>query len=280
MQRYHQKIALATISALCPVLLSSANAEGVVFESSVDAYKIGQIIASGEAIELPAGAQIKILSRDGEQIIVREPMVYDAENAKVNAPSQPSAFEVAIWNKRRADIGGTRGDRFEDCLKAAEKDPTLDVADCEQLVSSGGPAPQFMIENASVRAELRPSQALRVKMVADFNAIANCRLQNAGDPSYSTDLALGPNGERSTLILADTPKHIPQRGVPAQEAPSQSGDYTVTCLAVSASAFDLFERAMEGIVTPADRELLTARFAEIRGEPVVLSTLSFTVSDK
>lgn len=258
----------------------SAHAEGVVFESTIADYKLGQIIASGEAIELPAGAHIKILSRDGEQIVIREPTIYDAENAEDGAPSKPSAFAVAIWNKRRADIGGTRGDRFERCLEAAQDDPALEEADCEQLVSSDQPAPTFMISNTSVRSELRPSQDLRVKMVSDFNAIASCRLEPSDQTSETTDLLLGTQGKRTTRMLAGTPKHIPQRGVPAPKAPEHPGEYTLTCLAISSAAVDLFGKAMDGVVANADRDLLTARFAEVRGEPVAFGSLTFTVSDQ
>jgi|GEM_PF-5275655 len=261
-------------------MVSGAQAEGVVFESTIADYKLGQIIASGEAIELPAGEHVKILSRDGEQIVIRETSIYDADNAEDEASSQPSAFEIAIWNKRRADIGGTRGDRFEQCLEAAEKDPTLEEADCEQLVGADQAAPTFEISNTSVRSALRPSQDLRVKMVSDFNAIASCQIQRADQSAETTELRLGTQGKRTTRMLAGTPKHIPQRGVPAPKAPEQAGEYTLTCLAISSAAVDLFGTAMEGAVAHADRDLLTARFAEIRGEPVALGSLTFTVSDE
>ena len=222
--RYHQIIALATISAIGQIMVSGAHAEGVVFESTIADYKLGQIIASGEAIELPAGEHVKILSRDGEQIVIRETSIYDADNAEDDASSQPSAFEIAIWKKRRADIGGTRGDRFEQCLEAAEKDPTLEEADCEQLVGAGQAAPTFEISNTSVRSALRPSQDLRVKMVSDFNAITSCQLQRADQSAETTELRLGTHGKRTTRMLAGTPKHIPQRGVPAPKAPEQAGE--------------------------------------------------------
>ena len=91
-------------------MVSGAQAEGVVFESTIADYKLGQIIASGEAIELPAGEHVKILSRDGEQIVIRETSIYDADNAEDDASSQPSAFEIAIWNKTPGRYWGhTRG---------------------------------------------------------------------------------------------------------------------------------------------------------------------------
>ncbi|MEM1146819.1 MAG: hypothetical protein AAGH49_03450 [Pseudomonadota bacterium] len=263
---------------LCPLIPAIAHADGVVFESTIAKYKIGQIIAAGETIDLPAGEQIKILNRDGKQVPISGRVVYKAAENLASTRQAPSPFDIATWNKRRADIGATRGDMYDQCIEDAANDPALDASDCEQDPVDADRGPSFAIKNAALRSEIRPSQALRIEMVADFHAIAKCRMHPVDTPADGWVLDLGPNGNASARVVANTPKYIPQRGVTAPQAPAMPGEYIVTCLAISPSVFDLIGNTLGGIVKDADRDLFLMRFAELRGEPAAIGTLSLTVS--
>ena len=276
---YHQILAIASMTAISQLAIPVAQAEGVVFQSTIDAYEIGQIIESGQEIEIPAGAEVSIIDRDGGTITLRESTVYDQDGAPQGDTEQPSAMDVAVWNNRRAEIGGTRGDQEKRCEEAAKDDPSLDLQACLDDPSLIDDKYRLKASLVGGRSSLRAGSPLRLELETDFSADISCKLSPADMASDDTHLKIGPQGAATVRVHSATRKRIPQRGGPVLSAPHQAGTYTVSCQAISASTFALFQRTLGDAIADDHRDLLASRFAQIRFAPVATASFSIEITD-
>ncbi len=87
------------MTALLPLVSGPARADAVVIRSTAPEFKAGQMIASGTAITLPAGAAVTVVGQDGKTVVLTGPfsgpIANDAKSGDTHAVTALSRLLTA-----------------------------------------------------------------------------------------------------------------------------------------------------------------------------------------
>lgn len=275
-KRYHQLLTVASIALFCGL---SASADGVVINSTSDRYERGMIVASGEQIELEDGHQITVLDESGEITSIEASSIYAFGDARLTnaSASTPSAIDAAIWNSRRAEIGGMRAQDYEACLEKAALDPALSVDHCQPPAEHVEPAPNLELGLSGYVHTRYPGDKVQLKMTANFEADVSCELAPTDRPADTHALNIGPNGAEMLRLISGTAKLTSRRGGSGITAPQKTGTYQITCTAIAPRTLEAFTHALTDELTFQERSLLLTQFANIRRSPSATASTEFEV---
>ncbi|WP_448192230.1 DUF4384 domain-containing protein [Azospirillum sp. sgz301742] len=117
----------ATIMALGCAAAASARAEAVVVSSTAPAYRLGQVVPDGQAIQLPDGASAMFLFASGRTVRVRGPFEGDLDKAPDKEGRAGSSGLLGSERFMQSDLGAARamGNPLD---KAVERAFTIDPA--------------------------------------------------------------------------------------------------------------------------------------------------------
>jgi hypothetical protein len=117
----------ATIMALGCAAAASARAEAVVVSSTAPAYRLGQVVPDGQAIQLPDGASAMFLFASGRTLRVRGPFEGDLDKAPDKEARAGSSGLLGSERFMQSDLGAARamGNPLD---KAVERAFTIDPA--------------------------------------------------------------------------------------------------------------------------------------------------------
>ena len=271
----------ASLGAVALLGLSTqdkAHADGVVVKSKATKYAKGDIVQEGQSVSLGPSESIVILHASGELVTLTESSVF-GDHEEDETPNV-SAIDAAVWNERRADMGGTRAQDFEDCLESARKRDDLTEQYCAKLFpQDGNDGPQFDLVYRGNPDNVYVSSPLRLSLQASFDANVTCTLRGV-DNDMEQSLPVGPGGKSSLRLTSGVKANLPRRGGRVISVPSNVGIYRVTCIAVDVRAKRAVDAAGESLGDEVALSDLYQRFALVSGASLVSAHFEFqTVSN-
>ena len=256
------------LSALCisATVTSSAAADGVVLVSSSEQYERGQIIKTGDRIEIAAEQSLTVLDQSGQIILFEESGEYGLHD--VSAPSDLNPLDAAFYSGSRSEIGGTRTGEadYQSCLDMAEDESSgVSLIMCEEMREKD--------QSGSMSVELFGGDRLSMgapfwlKIRTDFDAWVGCRF---------ADQPWMPLGGHETALrtMTNVVTMAPRRGGDSVNAPDQSGAYEITCTAIEGVSWTAAHSAAS--IDASEVELVAA-FATLQGKKVATQKMSVVV---
>ena len=272
---------MTALSAWACLTALPAAAQGVIIESSSSAYARGDILAPGDQVQLSPGEEIIILDQSGDIARFDASGPYGTAGLREAsaAASEVNVVEVAIWNARRADIGGTREPDYEACLKAAETRAGLRPEDCEAFDRNAVDPPSLELGFLGSRETRRPGESMRLRFRASFDAAITCTLQGGTADRHVRRVPLGRATAGAMRLNSRTLAYAPQPGGDTIPAPMTEGEYTLSCIAVDFHSVRDFCPAEGSMPDLASRDVTLVRFARLRQRPVAFAELTFAVTE-
>jgi hypothetical protein len=256
----------------CLALFGAApsHADGVVMEAAAG-FARGDVVASGKTIKLAKGEKLVVLDRSGRIITMAASGIYgDVEPEK--APSVSFTRAVA-GDLRRADLGGTRADDLEACLKRGD----LTAEQCSRAqAKASDDTPRLKLGPALRTASLKPKDPLLFKLESNFPATVICGLGETSPAATVTPMDLQA-GRHELRLMQNVVSLAPQRGGPRLTAPAAPGDYRISCWAFSTTTWDALRAATAASGDFAEDLKLARSFAAVREEPMAEGSFQLRV---
>ncbi len=123
----HSKITVL-LGLSMALICTPALADVIVLQSSSDANAAGVILRSGDAVHVPAGSRLRVLTADGKTQLVIGPARYLSPAAATTDASVLTAFS-AMFRTRKDPLrlGGVRADPAAPCL-SGDANPWIAIA--------------------------------------------------------------------------------------------------------------------------------------------------------
>ena len=282
--RVRRQANIALAASLSVMGAGPAIAEGVVLQSTSEAYPRGAIVASGEALHLAAGESLTILDKSGAIEVFDAPGQYGSDATSPGEREIDRDFpivEAAIWDRQRAEIGGTREFDFSACVEAAETRDDLTLADCERTRAHIEAGPQLELGFTGYAATRKPGEALHLSLKTNFEARVACQMASEQGEAHHRTLGIGHRGEADYHLRKNLVVFVPMRGTPAIKAPDTPGQYAIRCKAVDADTASTFEEVADPWLNePTERAEVLETFARLRGAPTVSAELTLSVQER